>query len=124
MTRVYIADALSDERSALRLMLQDLKMELVGESSDWAATLADAPATRLDMLLLEWDLLPAQLAVQAVAKLREACLNSIVVVMLSRLDIRQQAAQSAGADVFISKSDTPELVSIHLRLAAAKVHPI
>ncbi len=36
MTRVYLADAKPEERSALRLLLLDLKMEVVGE----AATLA------------------------------------------------------------------------------------
>ena len=121
MTRVYLADALLDERSALRLMLLDLKMEVVGEAADWPTTLANAPATRLDMLLVSWDLLPIDLGVQALAKLRVACLGEIVVVLISNLEARLQAALSAGADAFISKSDTPERVALHLRLAAARV---
>ncbi len=40
MTRVYLADAVPDERSALRLLLLDLKMDVVGEAADWATTLA------------------------------------------------------------------------------------
>src|SRR5574341_539281 len=55
MTRVYIADARLEERSALRLLLLDLKMEVVGEAADWITTLANAPATGLDMLLIDWD---------------------------------------------------------------------
>ena len=121
MTRVYLSDALPDERSALRLVLLDLNMEVVGEAADWPTTLANAPATRLDMLLFSWDLLPIDLGVQALAKLRGACLGEIVVVLISHLDARQQAALSAGADAFISKSDTPERVALHLRLAAARV---
>jgi len=39
MTRVYIADAKTEERSALRLVLQDLKMDIAGEAADWATTL-------------------------------------------------------------------------------------
>jgi hypothetical protein len=35
VTRVYIADALIDERSALRLILLDLNMEVAGEAGDW-----------------------------------------------------------------------------------------
>ena len=66
MTRVYLADARPEERSALRLMLLDLKMEVVGEAADWPTTLANAPATCLDML-------PIDLGVQALAKLRVAC---------------------------------------------------
>ena len=61
---------------------------------------------------------------QALAKLRVACPGAIVVVLISHLDARQQAALSAGADAFISKGDTPERVALHLRLAAAKVRLI
>jgi hypothetical protein len=48
MTRVFIADAKPEERSALRLLLLDLKMDVVGEATDWTATLADAPTAQLD----------------------------------------------------------------------------
>ena len=120
MTRVYLADAKFEERSALRLLLLDLKMEIVGEAADWATTLADAPATLLDMLLVEWDLLP-ETPNAALEELREACPYTIVVVLISHLDARQQAALSAGADAFISKGETPERVADRLRLAAASV---
>jgi hypothetical protein len=40
MTRVFVADAKLEERSALRLLLLDLKMEVVGEAADWFTTLA------------------------------------------------------------------------------------
>ena len=121
MTRVYVADAKPEERSALRLLLLDLKMEVVGQAADWATTLANAPATRLDMLLVDWDLLPVDLGVQALAELRLACPNTILVVLISHLDAREQAALSAGADAFISKGETPERVAERLRLAAASI---
>ena len=121
MTRVYIADANPEERSAFRLLLLDLRMEVVGEAADWAATLANAPGTSLDMLLVDWDLLPIDLGVQALAELRLACPNAIVVVLISHLDARQQAALSAGADAFISKAETPDRVLERLRTVAASV---
>jgi DNA-binding NarL/FixJ family response regulator len=121
MIRVYLADAKPEERSALRLLLLDLNMEVVGEAGDWSTAMANAPATRLDMLLVEWDLLPPELGVQALAELRQACPNAIVVVLISHLDARQQAALSAGADAFISKGETPERVADRLRLAAASI---
>jgi DNA-binding NarL/FixJ family response regulator len=121
MTRVYLADAKHEERFALRLLLLDLNMEVVGEAADWSTTLAKAPITRLDMLLIDWDLLPADLGVPALAELRAACPNAIVVVLISHLDARQQAALSAGADAFISKGETPERVADRLRLAASRV---
>jgi len=120
MTRVYVADARADERAALRLLLLDLKMEVVGEAADWSNTLAQAPATRLDMLLVDWDLLPADLGVQALARLRLACPNAILVVLISHLDARQQAALSAEADAFISMGETLERVAERLRAAAAR----
>ena len=118
MTRVFLADAHSDERKALRVLLRDLKMEVVGEASDWSGTLDRAPTTGLDMLLVDWAMLPASLGVKALADLRVACPNAVLVVLISHLDARHQAALSAGADVFISKSDTPERVAERLQSAA------
>jgi DNA-binding NarL/FixJ family response regulator len=121
MTRVFLADAQPDERKALCVLLKDLKMEIVGEAADWPATLALAPATSLDMLLVDWDMLHVDLGVQALAQLRFACPNAIVVVLISHLDARQQAAMSAGADAFISKGETPERVAERLQAAADSV---
>jgi DNA-binding NarL/FixJ family response regulator len=120
MTRVYLADAQTEERSALRLMLQDLKMDVVGESSDWLTTLARAPATRMEMLLVDFDMLPTSSS-PALAELRVACPNAIVIILISHLEARQQAALSAGADAFISKAETPERVSERLRIAALNI---
>jgi DNA-binding NarL/FixJ family response regulator len=121
MTRVYLADAQPEERSALRLLLIDLNMEVVGEASDWPTTLAHAPTSSLDMLLVDWDLLPDDLGVQSLAELRLACPDAIVVVLISHLDARRQAALSAGADAFISKGETPERVAERLRAAAESI---
>jgi DNA-binding NarL/FixJ family response regulator len=119
VTLVYLADSQREERAALRLLLLDLSMEVVGEAADWLTTLAQAPATRLDMLLVDWDLLPVDLGVQSLADLRLACPNAIVVVLISHLDARHQAALSSGADVFISKGESPERVAERLLAAAA-----
>lgn len=118
MTRVFLADPQADERKALRVLLRDLRMEVVGEAADWPGTLARAPTTGLDMLLVDWGMLPAGLGVAALAELRVACPNVILVVLISHLDARHQAALSTGADVFISKSETPERVAERLQSAA------
>ncbi len=120
MPRVFLADAQLDERAALRLLLLDLSMKVVGEAADWAATLAQAPATRPTMLLVDWDLLPSGSGV-ALAELRIACQAVIVVVLISHLDAREQAALSAGADAFISKGETPDRVGERLRAAAGSI---
>jgi DNA-binding NarL/FixJ family response regulator len=118
MTRVYIADAKTEERSALRLVLLDLKMEIAGESSDWATTLVLTPVSRTDILLIDWDLLPNSPTL-ALETLRKACPATLIIILISHLDARQQAALSAGADAFISKSESPERVAERLRSVAA-----
>jgi DNA-binding NarL/FixJ family response regulator len=121
MTRVYVADSRPEERSALGLLLLDLNMEVVGEASDWFTTLIQAPISRVDMLLVDWDLLPNNAPNEAMDGLRKACPSTLVVILISNLDARKQAALSLGADVFISKGETPERVAQHLRIAAARV---
>ena len=118
MTRVYVADAKPEERSALRLLILDLKMEVAGEAADWLTTLAQVPISHIDILLVEWDLLPSEPST-ALGELRRACPAALVIVLISYLDARQQAALSAGADAFISKGETPERVAERLRIVAA-----
>jgi DNA-binding NarL/FixJ family response regulator len=120
MTRVFLADSQNAERSALSLLLLDLKMEVVGEAADWHTTLAQAPLSQTDMLLVDWDLLPIA-PTAALEKLREACPAALVIVLISHLDARQQAALSTGADAFISKGEMPEHVAERLRTVAASV---
>jgi DNA-binding NarL/FixJ family response regulator len=123
MTRVYIADAIPEERSALRLLLLDLKMVVIGEAADWATTLAQAPRRDTEILLIDWDLLPNSPRA-ALEMLRSACPAALVIVLISHLDARQQAALSAGADSFISKGDLPERMARRLRDVAATLHKL
>ena len=120
MTRVYIADASPEERSALCLLIFDLKMELAGEAADWLTTLAQVPTCRTDLLLVDWELLPSEPGA-ALTQLRTACPSALVIVLISHLDARQQAALSVGADAFISKGEMPERVAERLRAVAAAV---
>jgi DNA-binding NarL/FixJ family response regulator len=58
MTTVLLAAPQSDVRAALRLLLLDLDMGVVGEAADWSTTLALASETWPDMLLVDWELVP------------------------------------------------------------------
>jgi DNA-binding NarL/FixJ family response regulator len=120
MIRVYLADAQREERSALRLLLLDLKMEVVGEAADWSTLLAQAPSSGTDMLLVDWALLPIAPR-EALEELRKAYPAALVIVLISYLDARQQAALSAGADAFISKGEPPQRVAERLEAVAASV---
>jgi uncharacterized protein YjbJ (UPF0337 family) len=62
---------------------------------------------------VDWDLLPANTAV-GLSAMREACSNAIIVVLTSYLEAHEQAAQSAGADAFISKGEIPNRLADHL----------
>ena len=81
MTRVYLADAKPKERSALRLLLRDLKMEVAGEAADWSTTLAQTPVSRTDMLLVDWDLLPSAPSA-ALEELRKTCPAALVIIAI------------------------------------------
>ena len=121
MTRVYVADAKPEERSALRLLLMDLKMDLVGEAGDWATTLAQAPLSRTEMLLIDWALLPRSIPNTGLDSLRKVCPAARVIVLISHLDARQQAAVLSGADILISRTETPERVAERLVAVAAGI---
>ncbi|MGE5225174.1 MAG: response regulator [Omnitrophica WOR_2 bacterium] len=121
MKRVYLADAQIDERLAFRILFRNLKMLVVGEAADWPTALAQAPATRPDMVLVEWGLI-APGSDASLAEMRKACPTAVVIVLISHLDAREQAAISAGADAFISKGETADRVVERLRAAVGSVN--
>jgi len=121
MTRVYVADAKLEERSALRLLLLDMKMEVAGEAADWFTTLVQMPISHVDMLLVDWDLIPNNAPNVALNGLRKVCPSALVIVLISQLDAGSQAALSIGADAFISKNETPERVADRLRSVATRI---
>lgn len=95
-------------------------MRVVGEAVDWPTVLALAPATRPDLVVVDWGLV-ADESGAALPKLRETCPGTVVIVLISHLDPRHQAALSAGVDSFISKSETSLRVTERLRDAVASI---
>jgi DNA-binding NarL/FixJ family response regulator len=95
-------------------------MEVAGEAADWSTTLIEVPINRIDMLVIDWDLLPNPPGA-GLDELRRACPAALVVVLISPLSALQQAALSAGADAFISKGELPERVAERLLDVAASV---
>ena len=84
MNRVFLADSISDERLALRLLLQEFNMQVVGEASDWATTLSQAPSTNPNMLMVDWELVVNGTDAN-LSKLRLACPAAVVIVLISHL---------------------------------------
>lgn len=120
MTRVILAAPESDMRAALRLLLLDLSMKVIGEAADWPTTLTLASETKPDMLLVDWDLISIDSG-NTLAQLRAVSPAAVVIVLISQLNAREQAALSVGADTFISKGEMPDRVAARIRAAAAKV---
>ncbi len=58
MTRVFIAKRQQEARSALKLLLMDLKMQVVGEADNWSSAISEVAGTKPNMLLVDWDLIP------------------------------------------------------------------
>ena len=121
MISVLVAAPQPDVRAALRLLLLDLNMGLVGEAADWLTALALAPETQPDMVLVDWELIPLDSG-NTLSQLRAVCPTAVVIVLISQLDARQQAAFSVGADAFISKGEMPDRVAERLRMAADRIH--
>lgn len=120
MIRVYVADSLPEERSALCLLFWDLEMEVVGEASDWLTTIRLAPASRLNMLLVDSNLLP-QDSNAALTALRVACPGPVVIVLVSHLIAHAQAALSYGVDALVSKYESSDRVVERLRMVAGNI---
>ena len=118
MIRVFLADSQASTRSALRVLLLDLEMQVVGEADDWTAVLNEAALTQPGMIVVDWQMIPTD---SSLLILRANCPAAVVIVLISHLDARQQAALSAGADSFISKDETPDRVAERLRDAAANI---
>jgi DNA-binding NarL/FixJ family response regulator len=72
------------------------------------------------MLMVDWGLVASGSGAD-LAELRRACPAALVIVLISPLDAREQAALSAGADAFISKGETSDRVVQGLRDAVASI---
>jgi DNA-binding NarL/FixJ family response regulator len=79
-----------------------------------------APVARTDMLVVDWNLIPENQNL-AIKNLRNACPAALVIVLISHLETRQQAALSASADAFISKSEMPMRIAEQLLSVAASI---
>ena len=96
-------------------------MQVVGEAADWPTAFSQAPATNPDMLMVDWGLVVAAGSGSGLAELRTACPAAVVIVLISHLNAREQAALSAGADAFISKGETSDRVAQRLRDAVGSL---
>lgn len=105
--RILLADDQPQVRFALRVLLERQPgLTVVGEAADAETLLSQAGAVCPDLVLLGWEL-PGPAMNGLLLALRETCPKVLVIALSGRLEAHQ-AALSAGADAFVSKSDPPE----------------
>jgi DNA-binding NarL/FixJ family response regulator len=106
MTRVFLADPQPAERSAFRILLLDLRMEMAGEASDWFTLYSKSGDACPDMILLSWEILPTKYN-RAIDRLRKSCPDARIVAIVNQAQKFQGSIQSTSVDAFISKEDFP-----------------
>lgn len=134
--RVLIADDNNEIRSALRLVLGELRDDrspqaggeaggrasrlLVLEAADAGTLLAQiwqAPEPGIDLVLLDWEL-PGLDPILVLAEMEKRCPQCQVVAMSARPEAEEESLH-LGASHFIPKHDPPERLLAYLRGAMA-----
>lgn len=104
---ILLADDRPKVRFALRVLLERQPgLEVVGEATDARDLLEQAKANCPNLVLLDWEL-PDLAAANLLSALREVCPHLFVIALSGRLEARR-AAEAAGVDAFVSKTDPPE----------------
>jgi DNA-binding NarL/FixJ family response regulator len=119
--RVLLADDQPEVRSALRLLLeQEPGAFEIREAADVLQLKEQARSFAPDLILLDWELPGLQprnaqnghrlaRSIALLASLRQCCPGTRIVALSGRSEARQDAL-ACHVDVFVSKSDPPEVL--------------
>jgi DNA-binding NarL/FixJ family response regulator len=113
--KILLADPHPEVQSALRLMLERIPaITAIDEAGSLAALLSQCAQACPDLILFDPEIAAPsrsrqQPLVELICGFRRLCPAARVVVISSRFEARR-AAQDAGADGFISKTDPPDAV--------------
>jgi len=112
MINIVIADAQARVRAALRLLLEaDATYHVIAETAYLEEIMPLVRSRRPDLILLDWQLLNADLPDDLIADLHKILHKMAVrVIALSSDPNCRDAALSAGADAFVGKSDPPDVL--------------
>lgn len=109
--KIMLADDYAPLRSTLQAWLtQEPTFEVIAEVAEAARLLPAAATLQPDVLLLDWELQGLRadtIRQQVIVKLHAQSPHLRIVAMSTQFEAKQQAL-SAGADAFVSKSESPE----------------
>lgn len=105
--RILLVDDQQSARFALCTLLeQHLGWQVVGEATSAESLLPLVDSSHPDVVLLNWNL-PELIPLEIIPQLHKKDPKVSVIVLSGRPE-DQQAAFAAGADVFVSKVDSPK----------------
>ena len=105
--RILLAEHHHKVARALRTLLAEKTEHVViGEAVDWRGLIAQAEKTDPELVLLDWGL-PGRSGNSSLSDLPPQACRPRVIVLSSRSEVKEKALK-AGADAFVSKSDSPE----------------
>jgi two-component system response regulator DesR len=106
--RVIVADERPDVRSALRVLFEQERIEIVGEAGDAESLFAEVSDHVADVLLLDWELLGAE-TLAAIRAIRSLAPRLRIVARSGRPEAKSRALAD-GVDGFVTKAEPPEQV--------------
>jgi len=105
--RIILADIQPKVRFALRVLLErQPELDVVGEATDTEELLDQIKLTCPDLVLFDWEL-PGRAASVSIPTWREVRPRLFIVALSGHPEVRH-AALAAGADAFVSKTESPE----------------
>ena len=115
--RVLLADDEPKVRSALRLILEQLKeVDTVDEVTDARSLAEQIQTAPPDILLVDWEL-PGLHPDSSISELRRR--SPFKVIVLSGRCTTLPGAKNLGADAFVSKCESPDRLFATLRAMGA-----
>jgi DNA-binding NarL/FixJ family response regulator len=121
-TRVLIVDDTASVRASLRLLLEDMGLDVVGEAGDGAAGVLAARALRPDVVLMDWRM-PGVGGLEATRRIVRLGLG-VQVVMVSAFATSgcAEQARDAGAVALVAKGEHPESILEAIERARREHH--
>ena len=125
--RVLLADDQENVRSALRLVIDQVPdFEIIGEVTDPDQLLLKIEEGKPDLLLLDWELIPAQR--KGLFTTLKNHYPHLYVIAMSTCILSKYKAIAAGANAFVSKVEPVDTFITYLRKLAdqkvLEIHPI